>query len=565
MKRFRAGLRVKLLGIVAVTFAIVGGGLWLSAYFILSEQANRALNARIESLAKGLASEITDYVLMNDLYMVRKIFKRTQSQNPDLAFAYLTNARGGLLTHTFDGGFPPDLLNYGDRPRLGSERGPIRQVAVDVLEGQAGTLHLGVYEAVAMAGVRRTLANLALALLLGGVAAAIVAGRMSRAFLAPVRGMVLAVEALERGEDASVPIPDDELGVLGRALQRFSKAAQQRARELETLNQLGQRLNKTLNPVEMVQATLETLVETRWFTCAEALSLDQGNTKSFARVGCVIPPSECPAIQRLQFDQALEGFQKLSIGEDLVIILAGGKASQAFLSAVADYLESGLERARVYDDLRKKEVERRRLLKAVLNAQEAERARIAKDLHDQVGQSLTALRLGLEALDATPSATQALRGLVETTLADVRRISRELRPPALDELGLEVALKRMVREMAEYAGIESDVFIHCKEPLPPELETVLYRVAQEALTNVLRHARATRVSVLLKERDRELQLVVEDDGTGFDPKEAATNRSGLVGMRERVELVGGEMVIESAPGKGTAIYARVPLPQEVRA
>ena len=246
-------------------------------------------------------------------------------------------------------------------------------------------------------------------------------------------------------------------------------------------------------------------------------------------------------------------------------MLTGGEASEAFLSAVADYLKSGLERARAYQRLKEKEAERRRLLKALLTAQEEERARIAKDLHDQVGQSLTALRLGLEALGGPPSATEGLKKLVEATLADVRRISRELRPAALDELGLEAALRRMVREMAAWGHLESDVYVQTKTPLSPELETVFYRVAQEALTNVVRHARAGRVSVLLKEHEGQLQLVVEDDGVGFDPARAGATSNGLIGMRERVELVGGELLVESTPGTGTTVYARVPLPREVRA
>ncbi|GEM89813.1 sensor histidine kinase [Oceanithermus desulfurans] len=564
MPRRSVSLRAKLLGIVAVTFAIVGGGLWLSAYVILNDQANHALDARIEGLSKSLAGELTDYVLMNDLYTVRRILKRAQQQHPDLAYAYLLSPGGDLLTHTFDGGFPDALLDLGQRERIASEAGPVRQRQVELLGGQAGSLWLGVYENVALDGVRRTLANLALALLLGGLAAALVAGWMTKAFLAPVRGMVAAVENLEKGRRAQVPVPNDELGVLGRALERFSETARRRSLELRTLNLLGQRLNKTLDPQEMLRATLNTLVETRWFSCAEALS-PTAEGGSLLRVGCKVAPSECPALRQLQLGRPVEGFQTLEINEEVVLALSGGTASEAFLAAVADYLRNGLERARVHEHIREKELERRRLLQALLRAQEEERGRIAKDLHDQVGQSLTALRLGLEALEPAPPTLHALKRLVETTLSDVRRIGRELRPAALDELGLEAALRRMVQEMAGFAEIESDVFVHCSRPLPPELETVLYRVAQEALTNVVRHARAKHVSVLLKEHNRHVQLVVEDDGTGFDPRRVSESSSGLIGMRERVELVGGELVVESNAGEGTSIYARVPLPVEVRA
>lgn len=565
MRRPEVGLRVKLFGIVAVTLAIVGGGLWLAAYFYLTGEARTTLKTRLDGLGKGLAAEITDYVLMNDLYAVHAVFSRVKRQNPEIAYVYLLDPGGRVRVHTFEGGFPEGLLAYRSRERLATDHGWVDQRSFPLLNGEAGTLVVGLAEAPAMAGVRRILMGLVLALLLGGALAALVADRMVRAFLAPVEGMVRAVEELEAGGEPEVPIPADELGVLGQALARYSRAARQRARELATLDRLGQRLNRTLDPRRMLEATLATLVETGWFTCAEAVQEGPEGPVPLVRSGCRLAPEDCPALKSLKLDAPPPGYHRLTVPGGPTLVLTGGEASEAFLSAVADYLKSGLERARAYQRLKEKEAERRRLLKALLTAQEEERARIAKDLHDQVGQSLTALRLGLEALSGPPSATEGLKELVEATLADVRRISRELRPAALDELGLEAALRRMVREMAAWGNLESDVYVQTKTPLSPELETVLYRVAQEALTNVVRHARADRVSVLLKEHEGQLQLVIEDDGVGFDPARAGSASNGLIGMRERVELVGGELLVESTPGTGTTVYARVPLPKEVAA
>ncbi len=559
------GIRVKLFGIVAVTLSIVGGGLWLAAYFYLGSEARATLTTRLSGLAKGLAAEITDDVLMNDLYAVHAVLVRQKAQNPDLVYAYLVDPQGRVRVHTFEGGFPKGLLAYRNRERIWTERGYVDQRAVPLLRGQAGTLVVGLSEAAAMAGVRRILFGLVLALVFGGGLAALVADRMVRAFMAPVEGMVRAVEELEAGREAEVPIPDDELGVLGRAIDRYARAARRRARELWTLDRLGQRINRTLDPDRMVEDALATLVETGWFTCAEAVRETGGELRPLARSGCTLEPGECPALRPPDPKGPPPGYHRLALPGGLALVLSGGEASEAFLGAVADYLKSGLERARAYQRLKEKEAERRRLLRALLTAQEEERARIAKDLHDQVGQALTALRLGLEALPSPAPAARGLKELVEATLADVRRIGRELRPAALDELGLEAALRRMVEEMAEYGGLEADVFVRLKGKLPPELETVLYRVAQEALTNVVRHARASRVSVLLSEHEGKLQLVVEGDGLGFDPGRVGQKSNGLIGMRERVELAGGELLVESAPGKGTAVYARVPLPKEVEA
>lgn len=208
---------------------------------------------------------------------------------------------------------------------------------------------------------------------------------------------------------------------------------------------------------------------------------------------------------------------------------------------------------------------RQRAVEALLSAQDEERTRISRDLHDGVGQALTAISLGLGAvLDADPSAQRAqlvgVKELVAKTLEDVRRISRDLRPALLDELGLEAAVTHFARELAERSGTEIDVLARLPQRLPRSAEAAVYRVVQEALTNVARHARATHASVVLTASGDRLHLVVEDNGDGFVPAEpAATVSVGLLGMRERVELLGGTLRLESTPGRGTIISARVPL------
>lgn len=212
---------------------------------------------------------------------------------------------------------------------------------------------------------------------------------------------------------------------------------------------------------------------------------------------------------------------------------------------------------------------RQRAVEALLNAQDEERTRISRDLHDGVGQALTAIGLGLGAVLERPDpAGQRLqlvgvKELVAKTLEDVRRLSRDLRPALLDELGLEAAVKRLARELAERSGTEIDVLARLPTRLARGEETAVYRVVQEALTNVARHARAAHASVVLTASDERLHLIVEDDGDGFVPAESAVTTSvGLLGMRERVELLGGSLRLESTPGRGTIISARLPLQEQ---
>jgi signal transduction histidine kinase len=204
-------------------------------------------------------------------------------------------------------------------------------------------------------------------------------------------------------------------------------------------------------------------------------------------------------------------------------------------------------------------------LRRVVSAQELERQRLARELHDETGQALTSILLGLKRVEDAKSAPEAsaavgeLRELVGTTLQDVRRLAVELRPKALDDFGLVSALERLVETFHEQTGIQVDLEPRLgEERLSPDVETALYRITQEALTNVVKHAQANRVSIVLTRRMGSISAVIEDDGRGFGEGEAGENGLGLLGMRERIALVGGRLSVESSPGAGTTLSIEVP-------
>jgi len=199
-------------------------------------------------------------------------------------------------------------------------------------------------------------------------------------------------------------------------------------------------------------------------------------------------------------------------------------------------------------------------LRRIVAAQELERQRLARELHDETGQALTSILLGLKRLEGaeSPAAVQALRELVVATLQDVRRLAVELRPKVLDDFGLVPALERLTQGFAEHTGIQVDLEASMLTERPPvEVETAIFRIVQEALTNVVKHADARRVSVLVTRAGGRIKAVIEDDGTGFDPT-AADGGIGLIGMRERIELLDGSLVVESSPASGTTVVAEVP-------
>jgi signal transduction histidine kinase len=199
-------------------------------------------------------------------------------------------------------------------------------------------------------------------------------------------------------------------------------------------------------------------------------------------------------------------------------------------------------------------------LRRVVAAQELERQRLARELHDETGQALTSILLGLKQLDGeSPEAVAELRELVVETLQDVRRLAVELRPKVLDDFGLVPALERLTQGFAEHTGISVDLEASAlSERLPVEVETAIYRIVQESLTNVVKHAQANSVSVVFTRGDGRIKAVIEDDGMGFEP-EAGSEGIGLVGMRERIELLDGSLTVESSERSGTTVAVEVPV------
>ena len=233
--------------------------------------------------------------------------------------------------------------------------------------------------------------------------------------------------------------------------------------------------------------------------------------------------------------------------------------------------ESLAKRAAVAVDLSQRVA--REALERVVAAQELERRRLARELHDETGQALTSILLGLGRVERAATLAEAreavasLRELAVSTLQDVRRLAVELRPKALDDFGLVPALKRLGQTVREGSALDVQVEARLgRERLPAETETSVYRIVQEALTNVVKHANARHVSVVVTRKNGSVSVVIEDDGRGFDPERAAeAGGVGLLGMRERVQLLDGSLSVESAPDAGTTLVLELPLPPGARA
>ena len=265
---------------------------------------------------------------------------------------------------------------------------------------------------------------------------------------------------------------------------------------------------------------------------------------------------------------AVDSLEHSEFNEDDEQVMGLFAARATLALGMARSLQSERERAEAEALLlraEEREHSRRETLRRVVEAQEAERRRIARELHDDTGQSLASVLMGLRRAEESHDPVETARILTELretitgSIRDLRALAVELRPTALDDFGLKAALERLTETFGRRTGLQIDLQTSGLENrLPEPVETALYRIVQESLTNVAKHAGAGTVSVVAQHHAGRAVVVIEDDGRGFETGAAAAGL-GLVSMRDRVELVGGTLRVQSTEGSGTTIAVEVPL------
>ena len=240
------------------------------------------------------------------------------------------------------------------------------------------------------------------------------------------------------------------------------------------------------------------------------------------------------------------------------------------LTAFANHAAIAIENARLFEQVQAAREQLRDLTSYLQAAREEERTQIAREIHDEFGQALSVLNMDLSWLSKRLPAdqphlaekTSAMSDLIDSTIQAVRRVATELRPGLLDDLGLAATIEWQAEEFAERTGIDCDLYLSDEEiVLERDLATAIFRIFQETLTNVARHAEATEVHVELEDRPDELVLIVRDNGKGIAESQVSHPRSlGLMGMRERAHSWGGEVAFHGVPGQGTTVTVRMPRP-----
>ena len=419
-----------------------------------------------------------------------------------------------------------------------------------------------------------------------------------------LRGRAFGNLYLAEKESGSFTEQDEELvGTLASqaavAIEnaRLYEAATSWSEQLEALNEVGTALASEIELarlLELIARRLRGLIDARLVTIAlpaadgtlriEAadgngageivgLQLEQAGSKS----GRVLERRRAERVDSLLDDPEVdqEAARRLGARSGLYVpLIAAGRTigvivahdrdgtDSRFTDADLRLAETFAPRAAVAVDLSARVAGD--ALRRVVEAQELERRRLARELHDQTGQELTSVLLGLKAVEEARSdneraeALAAVREQVVETLHDVRRLAVELRPKALDDFGLVAALEHLRDTFSEQTGMRVDLEANVGGRLPSDVETALYRIVQEALTNIVKHAQARTVSIVLARSALAITAVIEDDGRGFTPGDDGDGL-GLLGMGERLALLGGKLKLESSPGSGTTIVAEVPL------
>ncbi len=430
----------------------------------------------------------------------------------------------------------------------------------------------------------------------------------------------VAVDAVRSGAQDYLIKGQVNADLLARAIRyaierkRAKEKIQRHNRELTALNEIAQTINSTLDLQETLTLIAEYsihLLDTEatsvllcdegkgdlWFAAASGAGADavQGQRLSVDQgiVGWVVQRGEPVLVPDVSQDPRwFSGFDEegdfitrsllcvplRSRGRVIGALEAVNKRSGAFdeedlrlLSLLAEPATTAIENARLFEQVRTNSEQLRALSHRLVDVQEAERRRVARELHDEIGQTLSSLLLSLTLMEgevdnpvAVITRINQLEGLIDRTLDDLHRLAMDLRPATLDHLGLVPALEHYVEVIDEQSGVTArfEVVGLGKERLSAAIETSLYRIVQEALTNT-RHSQATRIDVLLERRGDQVVAIVEDNGDGFDPDMVSQEgtRLGLLGMQERTEMVGGSLTIESEIGKGTTIVAEVPYVQ----
>jgi signal transduction histidine kinase len=574
---------VKIMGIALGMVTLLGLGVTLQVRSSMRVTLQTELQRRAAAIARDVAGRAADLIVTNNLFALHELARTTLEHNEDTRYVLVLDRSGETLAHTLSGNPSPELLRANlpapdEAVRiqpLDIEEERIYDAAVPIFGGRAGVARVGMSDrrmsAIVAATTRRLLAVTAL-VSLGGVAAALL---LTFVLTRPILALGRVAQAVGRGDfSQKAPVwSRDEVGRLTEAFNAMTEALDRSRRqilrrnaELSALNAIAVTVSGSLHLDEILEGALAKVLEVMNLRAGWIFLEEEGGHVLAACAGLSADAAREQAAHAsvpLKAKERALGVMKVVTGEDRTL----NEEDLKLLMAIGHQIALAVENARLYEEVQRKEEIRRQLLDKLITAQEEERRRLSRELHDEVGQSLTALIMNLGSAEASvPPQFDAIRrhlgeirGLLATTLEEIRRLMVDLRPTVLDDLGLIPAIRWFAETHFKRAQIEHLLEVAGnRRRLPPHVETALFRVVQEAITNIVRHSGARRAEVRLEFRDGLVAAEISDDGKGFDPK-AAQGGLGLLGMEERVTFLGGRWTIKTDLGAGTRISLEIPI------
>lgn len=577
-----------------------------------TETLSFQLDERVKSIGSDVAARSGDLMLTNNIYALQKLVNDTMDHNKDVEYVFILNENGKVLVHSFSEERPSNALIYANKVdslaennlfHLESAKGTIRDVAVPVVKGLGGTARVGLRSD----SLKEALSSITMKMLLTMVVVLslsifIVIG-LTRLIVHPIIKLVNLTKNAAQGDFTQriLQYPKDEIGELthsfnvmlgdlekaGKDKEEYYNKVITHNQELTLLNSISANITTVKELREVLQQFVVSLVQELSLNSAiiQVKIVDKMETFYHSGENCTL--DILLSEQKNQICKCAKGkikynnkfpllLKEMKIGEIQICSLKElDTYSAKILTSIGNQLTVTIENIELWLEVKQKEEIRIMLLDKIMKVQEDERKRIARELHDETSHSISSILLGLKLLQETPNEEirqkeiERLRELAHHTLEEVHELAWQLRPTILDKFGLKVALERYVEEFKKKYPVESDIIINGleMERLRPEIETAIYRIVQESLTNILKYAKATSVSVIIMKNSKMISVIIEDDGIGFDVekvlnKDPSKYNLGIRGMQERVALLGGTLNIESEINEGTAIMVKIPLKGE---
>ncbi len=632
-------LRLKILSAVVGLILLLGLGGTFHARYSLDNISRDQLVKRGQAIARDMAAHSENMILTEDIFGLYELVNSALVNNDDVRYILVTDSQGEPLVHSFPEGLPVGLL-AANQPfpdgqqsvrRIPTDEGAIQDVAIPVLEGEAGVVRVGLSEH----GLQERVNTLTFQLLAltGGILilGLVLAYGLATLLTRPLARLSVAAHAVGRGDLSQRVAPEgrDEVGHLAAAFNTMTEdLARSRAeieesqlqilrqnQELAALNDVAVAVSRSLEAETVMEGALDKVMGVMEADAGGILRWDERAGGFAYKAHRGLSPAYVEGVAGLQVGEGIAGrvaesrepialadiatdprAEREAVREEEVHAFASiplhakeqivgvlnvarrdfrpfSEREVGLLTAFGHQIGVAIENARLWREVKDKERALSELLKKTISVQEEERQRVARELHDEMAQGLTALLMGLGRLGSSmtsvpPSVAETIERVKEfasRALDDTRRLVLDLRPTVLDDLGLVSALRQYAETHLDPLGVSYKLEARLlKERLPPSLELALFRILQEAINNCGRHANAHHVRISLEQNNGEIRAQVEDDGKGFDLWSLLEAKDGIpplgiLGMRERAALLGGQLAIDSKPGRGTIISVSVPV------